>query len=62
MDVTTEGLIKDLKHMKDAAHSAEAHALEGARDLNRQVHDNPWAAIGIAAGVGLVVGILLARR
>jgi ElaB/YqjD/DUF883 family membrane-anchored ribosome-binding protein len=26
------------------------------------VHDNAWTAVGIAAGVGLVVGILLARK
>lgn len=26
------------------------------------VHDNPWKSVGIAAGVGLLVGILLGRR
>jgi ElaB/YqjD/DUF883 family membrane-anchored ribosome-binding protein len=26
------------------------------------VHENPWKSIGIAAGVGLVVGVLIARR
>ena len=26
------------------------------------VHDNPWRAIGAAAGVGLVIGLLIGRR
>jgi ElaB/YqjD/DUF883 family membrane-anchored ribosome-binding protein len=30
--------------------------------VDHQVHENPWTAVGIAAGVGLIVGILLGRR
>ncbi len=26
------------------------------------VHDNPWKSIGIAAALGLIVGLLVARR
>ena len=26
------------------------------------IHDNPWTAIGVAAGVGLVIGLLVGRR
>ncbi len=26
------------------------------------VHDNPWQAVGIAAGVGLLLGLLIGRR
>jgi ElaB/YqjD/DUF883 family membrane-anchored ribosome-binding protein len=26
------------------------------------VHDKPWPAVGLAAGVGLLVGLLIARR
>lgn len=26
------------------------------------VHDNPWRSVGIAAGVGLVIGLLIGRR
>jgi len=26
------------------------------------VHENPWKSIGIAAGAGLVVGLLISRR
>ena len=48
--------------MKDITESAEAQALAAARDFNKQEHDNPWTAIGIAAGVGFVVGVLAGRK
>lgn len=34
---------------------------EAARATDEYVHDNPWRAVGIAAGVGLVVGMLISR-
>ncbi len=39
------------KHGEDALHATEDYAKR-----------NPWQAMGIAAGVGLIVGVLLARR
>lgn len=33
-----------------------------AQDADRYVRDKPWQAIGIAAGVAFVVGLLVARR
>lgn len=35
---------------------------EAARATDEYVHDNPWHAVGIAAGVGLIVGMLIGRR
>ena len=37
-------------------------AREAAREIDAQVRRNPWAAVGIAAGVGLVLGLLLTRK
>jgi ElaB/YqjD/DUF883 family membrane-anchored ribosome-binding protein len=37
-------------------------AAQAARYTDEYVHDNPWHAIGVAAGIGLLLGILLARR
>ncbi len=34
---------------------------EAARTTDRYVHENPWTVIGLAAGVGLVIGLLLHR-
>jgi ElaB/YqjD/DUF883 family membrane-anchored ribosome-binding protein len=37
--------------------------LHGAgRELDAQVREHPWAAVGIAAGIALIVGILLSRK
>lgn len=33
-----------------------------ARATDDYVHDNPWKAIGIAAGAGVVIGMLIGRR
>jgi len=35
---------------------------EAARATDEYVHDHPWRAVGIAAGVGLVIGLLISRR
>ncbi len=31
-------------------------------DATQYVQDNPWQSIGVAAAVGIVVGVLLGRR
>jgi ElaB/YqjD/DUF883 family membrane-anchored ribosome-binding protein len=41
---------------------ALAHARVLAGDADEYVRGNPWQAVGIAAGVGLVLGLLLSRR
>lgn len=33
-----------------------------ARVTDDYVHDNPWQAVGIAVGVGLLLGLLIGRR
>lgn len=37
-------------------------ARESARKANDAVHGHPWTAVGVAAGVGLLLGALLMRR
>ncbi len=33
-----------------------------AKSADEYVHENPWKAIGVAAGVGLLVGLLIGKR
>jgi ElaB/YqjD/DUF883 family membrane-anchored ribosome-binding protein len=44
----------------------EGEAVDRARDAARyiddDVHENPWRAIGIAAAIGFVAGLLVSRR
>lgn len=49
----------ELVHLQEVA-VAKAQAIGDAAD--EFVHENPWQSIGIAAGVGLVVGMLVSRR
>jgi ElaB/YqjD/DUF883 family membrane-anchored ribosome-binding protein len=35
---------------------------EAAKATDEFVHDHPWQAVGIAAGAGLLLGILISRR
>lgn len=37
-------------------------AKEAAREVDDQVHAHPWATAGMAAGVGLLVGLLIGRN
>jgi ElaB/YqjD/DUF883 family membrane-anchored ribosome-binding protein len=38
------------------------HARVLAGEADEYVRGNPWQAVGIAAGVGLVLGLLMTRR
>ena len=38
------------------------HARVLAGEADEYVRGNPWQAVGIAAGVGLVLGLLMSRR
>jgi ElaB/YqjD/DUF883 family membrane-anchored ribosome-binding protein len=50
------------EHLHEAGAAAVDSAREAAREIEDQVRRNPWAAVGIAAGVGLVLGLLLGRK
>lgn len=39
-----------------------AKTKEAARTTDEFVHEHPWQAVGIAAALGLVLGVLISRR
>ena len=45
---------------------AEAALVDKAKQAGRvaddYVHDNPWRSVGVAAGFGFIVGLLIGRR
>jgi len=47
--------------LADAEEAMLEKTRQAARATDEYVHDNPWRAVGIAAGVGLVVGMLISR-
>ena len=46
----------------DAQYAVADKAKAAARATDDYVHDNPWQAVGAAAAVGFVLGLLVNRR
>ena len=59
--VETQLLRAKLK-LQEIEGEAIDHAKAAARATDDYVHDHPWQAIGIAASVGLLLGLLMYRR
>lgn len=57
---------ESLRQARERLTEVEEEALRRARELadatEEYVRDNPWQSVGIAAGIGLVLGILISRR
>jgi len=55
--------IQEMRERTEEALRKARTRIEGTgRELEAQVRDHPLAALGIAAALGLVLGILLARK
>ena len=48
--------------LADLQDSAIERAKAAGHAADDYVHDHPWKAIGAAAGVGLIIGLLIGRR
>lgn len=46
----------------DIKDGLERKTRKSAAKLNREVHDEPWRAIGVGAALGLLIGLVVARR
>jgi ElaB/YqjD/DUF883 family membrane-anchored ribosome-binding protein len=64
--IARERIQESLYQAKVKLAEAEALVRERARQAaqytDEYVHENPWRAIGVAAGIGLVLGLILSRR
>lgn len=47
---------------KEALNDLKEKAIAGAKATDETIRENPYQSIGVALGVGLVVGYLLGRR
>ena len=51
------------KHnLRDLQEAAVEKAKAAGRATDNYVHENPWQSIGLAAGLGLLLGMLITRR
>lgn len=57
---------ESLRQAKVRLTEAETEALRRAREVadatEEYVRENPWQSIGVAAGIGLLLGVLISRR
>jgi ElaB/YqjD/DUF883 family membrane-anchored ribosome-binding protein len=57
-----ESLESAKRRLLEAERAAVRHGEEAVVATEEYVKRNPWQSVGVAAGVGLIVGVLLARR
>lgn len=49
------------ERMRDALEAGRAEATRRAKQADEMVHEHPYYAVGIAAGIGALIGILISR-
>lgn len=57
-----ERLSAALEAAKETRRRLEEQALEGARAADRLVREHPYQSVGLAFGVGLLLGVIVNRR
>jgi len=59
---TTNLSSEKIEELKAMLQRAQAKAVESAKVADQAIREHPYPAIGLAFGVGLLVGILVSRR
>jgi ElaB/YqjD/DUF883 family membrane-anchored ribosome-binding protein len=55
--------LRDAKlRLADAEAALVDRTKAAARATDDYVHENPWRAVGVAAGIGLLLGVIIGRR
>jgi len=57
-----EALKRARSRLGDVEQELKTRASAAVGEADRYVHENPWPVIAAAAGIGVLIGILLARR
>ncbi len=57
-----ERLAAALQSAKATCQRVEAKAIAGAKVADKTIREHPYESIGVAFGVGLLIGVLVGRR
>ncbi|MBC8095869.1 MAG: DUF883 domain-containing protein [Akkermansiaceae bacterium] len=57
-----EKLAAALEMARETQHRLQERAVAGAKAADKMIRDNPYQSIGIAFGVGLLIGVLAGRK
>lgn len=55
-------LAASLEGAKASFHKVEEKAIEGAKATDKIIREHPYQSIGVAFGIGLLIGVLVTRR
>jgi len=55
-------LAASLESAKGSFHKVEEKAIAGSKATDKVIRDHPYQSIGIAFGVGLLIGVLVTRK
>jgi ElaB/YqjD/DUF883 family membrane-anchored ribosome-binding protein len=61
-DQIEEGVRKGRYSWSQIQEAVVSRTREAAETTDQYVHENPWKVVGIAAGLGFVLGLLMAPR
>jgi ElaB/YqjD/DUF883 family membrane-anchored ribosome-binding protein len=59
---TGERVEKVRARAEESLRAVRERMQEAGHVVDRNVHENAWTAVGVAAGVGLLLGIVVGRR
>ena len=57
-----ERLAQTLESAKATCRRLEEKAIEGARATDRVIREHPYESLGVAFGIGLLIGVLVTRK
>ena len=61
-EVINARILAAKKSVEEVGSAIADKAKKSAAATNSYVHENPWQSIGIGAALGLIVGVVVARR
>ena len=61
-DQIEEGIAKGKFSLRDIQSAMAEKTRHAAEATDHMVHENPWSSVGVAAALGVVIGLLLSRR
>lgn len=61
-EAAAEGVSMAKRQVTDTVKLAKKQSRAAAKTLAEQIEENPWTSVAIAAGAGVVLGILLSRK
>jgi len=57
-----ERLARTLESAREACRRLEDKAIEGAKATDKVIREHPYESIGVAFGIGLLIGVLVTRK